>query len=105
MEIFDYGHTADGTFYYVMEYLPGMSIAELVERHGPLPPERVVYLLQQTCDALGEAHSPWLDPSRHQARKSVCGAGAADTTTWPSCSTSAWRSEIWATSESIELDR
>jgi serine/threonine-protein kinase len=57
IEIFDYGRTADGTFYYVMEYLPGLSIADLVERHGPLPPERVVYLLQQTCDALGEAHS------------------------------------------------
>jgi serine/threonine-protein kinase len=57
IEIFDYGRTADGTFYYVMEYLPGMSIAELVERHGPLAPERVVYLLSQTCDALGEAHS------------------------------------------------
>jgi serine/threonine-protein kinase len=57
IEIFDYGRTADGTFYYVMEYLPGMSIAELVERHGPLAPERAVYLLQQTCEALGEAHS------------------------------------------------
>ncbi len=57
VEIFDYGHTADGTFYYVMEYLPGMSIAELVERHGPLPPERTIYLLQQTCEALAEAHS------------------------------------------------
>jgi serine/threonine-protein kinase len=57
IEIFDYGRTADGTFYYVMEYLPGLSIAELIERHGPLAPERAVYLLQQTCDALGEAHA------------------------------------------------
>jgi len=57
IEIFDYGRTADGTFYYVMEYLPGLSIAELVERHGPLAPERAIYLLQQTCDALGEAHA------------------------------------------------
>ncbi len=57
IEIFDYGRTADGTFYYVMEYLPGLSIADLVERHGPLPAERVIYLLQQTCDALTEAHA------------------------------------------------
>src|SRR6266571_6465510 len=51
IEIFDYGRTSDGTFYYVMEYLPGLSLAELVERHGPLPPARVIHFLQQTCDA------------------------------------------------------
>jgi serine/threonine-protein kinase len=56
VEIFDYGHAEDGTFYYVMEYLPGMNLQELVARHGPLPPERVIHLLTQTCDALGEAH-------------------------------------------------
>ena len=57
VEMFDYGHTEDGTFYYVMEYLPGLSLAELVEKHGPLPPARAVHLLMQTCDALSEAHS------------------------------------------------
>ncbi|MDZ7616084.1 MAG: serine/threonine-protein kinase [Patescibacteria group bacterium] len=57
IEIFDYGHTEDGTFYYVMEYLPGMSLMELVERFGPLPPERAIHLLAQTCDALTEAHA------------------------------------------------
>ena len=56
VEVFDYGHTEDGSFYYVMEFLPGLSLAELVRRHGPLPPERVVHLLRQTCDALREAH-------------------------------------------------
>ncbi len=57
IEIFDYGRAEDGTFYYVMEYLPGLSLADLVERHGPLQPARAVHLLMQTCDALGEAHS------------------------------------------------
>src|SRR4029077_2447034 len=56
IEIFDYGHTDDGTFYYVMEYLPGKSLADLVLHHGPLAPERVVSLLEQTCEALSEAH-------------------------------------------------
>jgi serine/threonine-protein kinase len=56
IEIFDYGSTADGTFYYVMEYLPGLDLSTLVSRFGPLPPERAIHLLTQTCDALCEAH-------------------------------------------------
>jgi tRNA A-37 threonylcarbamoyl transferase component Bud32 len=60
VEIFDYGRTEDGTYYYVMEYLPGMSLAELVDRHGPLPPGRAVYLLRQVCLALREAHAAGL---------------------------------------------
>jgi serine/threonine-protein kinase len=56
IEIFDYGHAEDGTFYYVMEYLPGMNLEELVEQYGPMPPERAVHLLRQVCQALREAH-------------------------------------------------
>jgi hypothetical protein len=56
VEIFDYGRTDDGTFYYVMELLPGMSLEDLVEKHGPMPPGRVVHLLRQVCGALREAH-------------------------------------------------
>ncbi|WP_166820037.1 serine/threonine protein kinase [Thalassoroseus pseudoceratinae] len=57
IEIYDYGHTEDGTFYYVMELLPGMSLDRLVEQSGSLPPERVVHFLRQVCGALHEAHS------------------------------------------------
>ena len=60
VEIYDYGRAEDGSYYYVMEYLPGLSLAELVERHGPLPPGRVVYLLRQVCGALREAHAKGL---------------------------------------------
>lgn len=60
VEILDYGRTEDGTLYYVMEYLPGMSLAEMVERHGPLAPARGIYLLLQVCDALREAHQSGL---------------------------------------------
>ena len=60
VEIFDYGRTEDGTYYYVMEFLPGMSLADLVERHGPLPPGRAIYLLRQVALALGEAHEAGL---------------------------------------------
>jgi serine/threonine-protein kinase len=60
VEIYDYGRTEDGTYYYVMEYLRGLTLAELVEHHGPLCPGRVVYLLRQVCSALAEAHAAGL---------------------------------------------
>ena len=60
VEIYDYGRTDDGTFYYVMEYLPGLNLADLVERSGPLPPERAIHLLRQACGALAEAHAAGL---------------------------------------------
>lgn len=60
VEIYDYGRADDGSFYYVMEYLPGMSLAELVDQFGPLPPERAIFLLRQACGALAEAHAQGL---------------------------------------------
>ncbi len=47
---------SDGTFYYVKELLNGMDLQTLVTRHGPLPPARVIFLLQQACESLAEAH-------------------------------------------------
>ncbi len=57
VEVFDFGLSEGGTFYYVMEYLPGRDLAELVARHGPLPPARAVYVARQVCAALREAHA------------------------------------------------
>jgi hypothetical protein len=57
IEIYDYGHTDDGTFYYVMEYLPGMSLQDLVQKHGPLPAGRIIYFIRQVCAGLAEAHA------------------------------------------------
>jgi serine/threonine-protein kinase len=39
-----------------MEYLHGLSLAELVERHGPVSPGRAIYLLRPACEAPAEAH-------------------------------------------------
>jgi eukaryotic-like serine/threonine-protein kinase len=60
IEIFDYGRTEDGSYFYVMEYLPGLNLSELVKQHGPLPPARAVHILRQVCLALGEAHAAGL---------------------------------------------
>jgi serine/threonine-protein kinase len=60
VEIYDYGRTDDGTFYYVMEYLPGLTLAEIVESHGPMPPARAINLLRQACSGLHLAHSAGL---------------------------------------------
>jgi serine/threonine-protein kinase len=56
ISVFDYGRTPEGIFYYAMELLDGMNLEELVKRHGPQPPGRVIHLLLQVCGALTEAH-------------------------------------------------
>jgi serine/threonine protein kinase len=60
ISIYDYGRTPDGTFYYAMELLDGWTLEELVNRHGPLPPGRVIHVLQQVAGALAEAHGSGL---------------------------------------------
>lgn len=60
VDVYDYGRTEDGEYFYVMEYLPGHSLEDLVRRHGPLPPGRIVHLLRQVCLALTEAHQAGL---------------------------------------------
>jgi serine/threonine-protein kinase len=60
VRVYDYGRAEDGSFYYVMEYLDGPTLEQLVREAGPLPPGRVVYLLRQVCGALAEAHAAGL---------------------------------------------
>jgi serine/threonine-protein kinase len=55
--LYDFGVAQDGTFFLVMELLDGLDLETLVERYGPLPPERAVHLLRQVCDSLAEAHA------------------------------------------------
>jgi serine/threonine-protein kinase len=57
IDLFDFGVSSDGTFYYVMELLSGFDLEVLVRRYGQLEPARVVHILRQACDSLGEAHS------------------------------------------------
>ena len=56
VQLYDFGISDDGAFYYVMELLRGIDMETLVRRFGPQPPERVVHLLLQVCDSLADAH-------------------------------------------------
>ncbi|HEY3349227.1 MAG TPA: serine/threonine-protein kinase [Thermoanaerobaculia bacterium] len=60
VQLYDFGRSDDGAFYYVMELLDGYTLDRLVERHGALAPERVVSVLRQACRSLAEAHGAGL---------------------------------------------
>ena len=57
IEIYDFGRTDEGTFFYVMEFVDGISLEQLIEYYGRQPAERVIYLLLQICGSIAEAHS------------------------------------------------
>ena len=57
IQLFDFGVTQDGAFYYVMELLAGRDLESLVREFGPLPPSRAIYLLRQVCHSLADAHA------------------------------------------------
>jgi len=54
--VFDFGQTPEGTLYYAMEYLNGITLEVLARVSGPQPPARVLYILHQICGSLREAH-------------------------------------------------
>ena len=58
--IYDYGHTPDGAFYCAMEYVEGVTLRELVDASGPVPPARVIRILRQALGSLAEAHEAGL---------------------------------------------
>jgi len=60
IEIFDFGVTELGVFYYVMELLDGLDLESLVTQFGPQPAARVIQLLLQACASLAEAHDAGL---------------------------------------------
>jgi hypothetical protein len=57
IQVYDYGRTPDGIFYYAMELLAGLNLHDLVFRFGPQPEGRVIQILTQVCESLAEAHA------------------------------------------------
>ena len=57
VQIYDFGRTREGQPYYVMEYLDGVTLTDLVRHSGRVPPGRVIHILRQIAAALREAHA------------------------------------------------
>jgi eukaryotic-like serine/threonine-protein kinase len=57
IDVYDFGVTEEGAFFYVMEFLEGMNLDTMIRRFGPLEAPRAIYLLRQVCHSLGEAHA------------------------------------------------
>jgi len=57
IQVYDYGRTPDGIFYYAMELLAGLNLHDLIIRFGPQPEGRVIQILTQVCESLAEAHA------------------------------------------------
>ncbi|MBL9139975.1 MAG: serine/threonine protein kinase [Verrucomicrobiales bacterium] len=60
IQVYDFGRTPDGIFYYAMEFLRGLNLADLVAAYGPQPEARILHVLRQVCGSLQEAHQAGL---------------------------------------------
>src|SRR4029453_3344175 len=58
IQVVDFGITEEGTFYCVMEPLAGRDLESLVREFGPIPANRVIFLLRQVGHSLADAHQP-----------------------------------------------
>ncbi len=57
VDISDFGDLPDSSTYFVMEYLEGKSLGELVDQGSRLPAERICHIALQICDGLSAAHA------------------------------------------------
>ena len=57
VDVTDSGTTADGSAYFVMEFLEGVELGGVIEREGALEVARAVRIAQQICRALAAAHA------------------------------------------------
>src|SRR5215470_1740761 len=57
VRLIDFGQTREGLLFMAMEFLDGMSIRTAIDRHGRMPPPRVMKIISQCCQSLAEAHN------------------------------------------------
>ena len=56
VDVTDFGYTEEGNAYFVMEFIEGQSLAEIIKEKKILPLEYVVSVSSQICVALYSAH-------------------------------------------------
>jgi len=61
VDVVDYGvlttgREGEGLVYFIMEFLPGATLTELIKREAPLAPERALSICLQVADALSASH-------------------------------------------------
>ena len=56
VQIYDFGNTNEGIFYFVMEYLEGQNLKQLVEENGSMSPREVIEIASDVADALHVVH-------------------------------------------------
>lgn len=58
--VFDAGACENGSPYFVMELVEGLTLAQLIRQHGRQPEEVALSIIRQVCMSLAEAHEAGL---------------------------------------------
>jgi serine/threonine-protein kinase len=57
IDISDFGQLPDGSTYFVMEFLDGIPLANVIEDGKPVPVPRILNIARQLCEGLAAAHN------------------------------------------------
>jgi serine/threonine-protein kinase len=58
VKVHDFG-SINGVYFLAMEYIHGLSLADLLNHHGALPPRAALFIAHKVCAALAYAQSLW----------------------------------------------
>lgn len=56
VHVYDFGELEDGMFFFVMEFVEGTDVAQMMKSSGRLPPALAARITEEVCAALHHAH-------------------------------------------------